>query len=54
MLIYACDVNGTLCIDWPRGTIFQVFSGGKGISGMNDLREAYLKRERDGVVVGFW
>ena len=33
--------------DWLRGTIFQVFSGGKAISSMNDLREAYLKRERE-------
>ena len=47
MLIYACDVYRTLCIDWLRGTIFQVFSGRKAISSMNDLREAYLKRERE-------
>jgi len=31
-----------------------IFSGGKAISGMNDLREAYMKRERERVVVGFW
>ena len=43
MLIYACDVYETLCIDWLRGTVL----GGKAISSMNDLREAYLKRERD-------
>ena len=47
MLIYACDVKGALCIDWLRGTIFQVFSGGKAISSMDELREAYLKRERE-------
>ena len=40
--------------DWLSGTIFQVFSGGKAISSMDDLREAYLKRERERVVVGFW
>ena len=40
-------MTGTLCIDWLRGTIFQVFSGEKAISSMNDLREAYLKRERE-------
>ena len=34
--------------DWLRGTIFHVFSGGKAISSMNHLREAYLKREREG------
>ena len=39
---YACDVNGTLCIDWLRGTIL----GGKAISSMKGLREGYLKRER--------
>ena len=33
--------------DWLRGTIFQVFSGGKAISSMNHLREASLKRERE-------
>ena len=38
MLIYACDVKGTLCIDRLSGTIV----GGKAIS-----REAYLKRERE-------
>ena len=43
MLIYACDVNGTLCIDWLRGTIL----GGKAFSNMDDRREAYLKRERE-------
>ena len=47
MLIYACDVKGPLCIDWLRFKIFQVFSGGEAISSMNDLREAYLKRERE-------
>ena len=47
MLIYACDVYRTLYIDWQRGTTFQVFSGGKAISSMNDLMEAYLKRERE-------
>ena len=47
MLIYAYVVYETLCIYWLRGTIFQVFSGGKAISSMNDLREAYLKRERE-------
>jgi len=36
-----------------RHNIFQVFSGGKAISSMNDLMEAYLKREGE-VVVGFW
>jgi len=39
--------------DWLRGTMLQVFIGGKAISSMDDLREAYLKRERE-VVVGFW
>ena len=43
MLIYACDVYRTLCIDWLRGTV----QGEKAISSMNDLREAYLKRERE-------
>ena len=33
--------------DWLRGTIFQVFSGGKAIPSLNDVREAYLKRERE-------
>ena len=33
--------------DWLRGTIFHVFSGGKAISSMYDLREAYLKREKE-------
>ena len=47
VLIYACEVNGTLCIDWLRGTVFLVSSGGKAISSMNDLREAHLKRERE-------
>ena len=47
MLIYACDVYRTLYIDWLRGTIFQVFSGGKAISSMNNVREGYLKRERE-------
>ena len=47
MLIYACYVKGTLCIDWLRGTILQLFSGGKATSCMNDPREAYLKRERE-------
>ena len=37
----------TSYIDWLRGTILQVFSGGKAISSMDDLREAYLKRERE-------
>ena len=41
MLIYACDVYRTLCIDWPRGTVLV----GKAISSIDDLREAYLKRE---------
>ena len=36
-------MNGTLCIDWLRGTIL----GGKAISSMDDLREGYLKRERE-------
>ena len=43
MLIYACDVTGTLCIDRLSGTIV----GGKAISSMDDLREGYLKRERE-------
>ena len=43
MIIYACDVNGTLCIDWLRGTIL----GRKAFSSMEDLREAYLKREKE-------
>ena len=43
MLIYACDVYRTLRIDWLRGTV----QGGKAISSMNDLREAYLKRKRE-------
>ena len=30
-----------------RDTIVQVFGGGKGISSIDDLREAYLKRERE-------
>ena len=47
MLINACDVNGTLCIEWRRGTIFQVFNGGKAILSMHHLREAYLKRDRE-------
>ena len=47
MLIYACEMNGTLCIDFLRGTTLQIFSGGKANSIMNDLREAYLKRERE-------
>ena len=46
--------DGTLCINWLRDTIVQVFSGGKGISSIDDLREANLKRERERVVVGFW
>ena len=33
----------TLCIDWLRGRVL----GGKAISSMDDLREAYLKRERE-------
>ena len=37
----------TLYINWLRDTIVQVFSGGKGISSIDDLREAYLKRERE-------
>ena len=37
----------TLCVDWLRGTIFQVLNGGKAISIMNDLKEPYLKRERE-------
>ena len=43
MLIYACDVFRTLCIDWLRGRVL----GGKAISIMDDLREAYLKRETE-------
>ena len=43
MQIYACEVNGTLCIDWLRGTIL----GRKAFPSMNDLREGYFKRERD-------
>ena len=43
MLIYACDVYRTLCIDWLRGTVLV----GKAFSSMDDLREAYLKRERE-------
>ena len=43
VLIYACDVYRTLHIDWLRGTV----QGGKAISSMDDLREAYLKRERE-------
>ena len=52
MLIYACEVNGTLYIDWLSGTIV----GRDAISSMDDLMEAYLKRERERerVVVGFW
>ena len=41
MLIYACDVYRTLCRDWLRGTVLV----GKAISSIDDLREAYLKRE---------
>ena len=41
MLIYACDVFRTLCIDWLRGTVLV----GKAISSIDDLREASLKRE---------
>ena len=36
-----------IVFDWLSGTIFQVFSGGKAISSIDDLREAYLKRERE-------
>ena len=36
-----------MCINWLRGTILQVFIGEKAISSMDDLREAYLKRERE-------
>jgi len=43
VLIYACNVYRTLCIDWLRDTI----RGGKAISSMDDLREGYLKRERE-------
>ena len=43
MLICACDVYGTLCIDWLRGSI----RGGKPISSMDGYREGYLKRERE-------
>ena len=39
----ACDVNVTLCIDWLRGTVL----GAKALSSMDDLREGYLKRERE-------
>ena len=44
MQIYACEVNrGTLCIDWLNGTIVS----GKALLSMDDLREGYLKRERE-------
>ena len=41
MIIYACDVNGTLCIDWLRGTIL----GGKAFSSMDDVREEHISKE---------
>ena len=48
MLIFACDVYGTFCIDWVRSSIL----GGKPISSMDGYREGYLrvgylKRERE-------
>ena len=43
MLIYVCDIFRTLCIDWLRGRVL----GGKAISSMDALREAYLKRETE-------
>ena len=43
MLIYACEVNETLCFNWLRGTIL----GGKAISSIDNLRKGYLKRERE-------
>ena len=44
MQIYACEVNrGTLCIDWLSDPIV----GGKALLSMDDLREGYLKRERE-------
>ena len=32
---------------WLSGTIFQVFSGGKAISSMDDLREEHISKERE-------
>jgi len=43
VIIYACDVNGTLCIDWLRGTIL----GGKAFSSMDDQREEHISKERE-------
>ena len=35
--------NGTLCIDWLRGTIL----GGKAFSSIDDLREEHISKERE-------
>ena len=37
--------------DWLRGTLFQVFSGGKAISSKGSKSQ---KRERDGALVMRW